>query len=31
MIEKYNLYIADTYLIITYFIKGRLYQYKIMA
>ena len=29
--DKYNLYIADTYAIITYFIKGRLYQYKITA
>lgn len=29
--DKYSLYIADTYAIITYFIEGRLYQYKITA
>lgn len=27
----YNLFVADTYAIITYFIKGKLYQYKITA
>lgn len=28
---KYNLYVADSYVIITYFIKGKLHQYKIKA
>lgn len=27
----YNLYIADTYMVITYFIKGKLYQYKVVV
>lgn len=27
--EGYDLYVADTYVIITYFIKGKMYQYKI--
>lgn len=29
--ERYQLYVADTYVIITYFIKGKMHQYKIMA
>lgn len=28
---EYSLYVADTYVIITYFIKGKLYQYRINA
>lgn len=28
---KYHLYIADTYAVITYFIDGKLYQYRITA
>lgn len=27
----YQLYIADTYAVITYFIKGKMYQYRIEA
>ena len=27
----YQLYVSDTYAVITYFIKGKLYQYKITA
>lgn len=27
--EKYDLYICDTYVVITYFIKGKMHQYKI--
>lgn len=27
--SMYNLYIADTYIVITYFIKGKLHQYRI--
>lgn len=29
--KNYQLYVADTYVIITYFIKGKLYQYRIVA
>ena len=29
MVENYNLYIADTYVMVTYFIKGKMYQYRI--
>lgn len=25
----YDLYIADTYVVITYFVEGKLYQYKV--
>lgn len=28
---NYKLYVSDTYAIITYFINGKLYQYKIKA
>lgn len=28
---NYHLYVADTYVIITYFIKGKLYQYRVVA
>lgn len=28
---NYQLYVSDTYAIITYFINGKLYQYKIKA
>lgn len=28
---KYSLYVADNYVIITYFINGKLHQYKINA
>ena len=27
----YQLYVADTYAVITYFIKGKIYQYRITA
>ena len=27
----YQLYVADTYAVITYFIKGNMYQYRITA
>ena len=27
----YQLYVADTYTVITYFIKGKMYQYRITA
>lgn len=27
----YQLYVTDTYAVITYFIKGKLYQYRITA
>ena len=27
----YQLYVSDTYAVITYFIKGKLYQYRIIA
>ena len=27
----YQLYVADTYAVITYFIKGKIYQYRIIA
>lgn len=29
--KNYSLYIADTYVMITYFIKGKMYQYRIDA
>lgn len=29
--KNYQLYVADTYVIITYVIKGKLYQYRINA
>ncbi len=29
--RKYDLYVADTYVVITYFIKGKMYQYRINA
>jgi hypothetical protein len=29
--KNYQLYVADTYVIITYFIKGKLYQYRVVA
>jgi hypothetical protein len=28
---EYQLYIADTYVVITYFIKGKMYQYRIVV
>ena len=28
---KYQLYVSDTYAVITYFIKGKMYQYRIAA
>ena len=28
---EYQLYISDTYAVITYFIKGKMYQYRIKA
>ena len=27
----YQLYVSDTYAVITYFIKGKIYQYRITA
>lgn len=29
--SAYQLYVADTYAVITYFIKGKMYQYRITA
>ena len=28
---EYQLYISDTYCVITYFIKGKMYQYRIVV